>query len=324
VHPRRPPPRFTVTRRSFLGRSSLVVGVAAVGGPALLAACGGGDGQDDAGPDEEGAVGDDEAPVEDATPDPDAPVLGISFDRNGLLIAGAVQRAPFVLFSADGGQFPDPPAELTFRVGPEGENGEAVDVAVGGGGDVPQYYPLRFTYPEPGLWTVTTEIGGEPLSSTLTVNEPGAVAITQVGEPLPAVATPTSAAPLDTTVLCTREPPCPFHEVSVDAALAEGRPVALLVSTPAFCVTAVCGPVLDVLIEAAATTPPELAIVHLEVYPFGIDPSEEGSLQPLVAGELGMTFEPALFVTDPAGTLTARLDNVWDRAELDEALTFGT
>lgn len=318
VHPRRPPP--AVSRRSFLGRSSWLLGVATVGGPAVLAACGG----DDEGTDEEGTVSEESTSVENGAADPDAPVLGISFDRNGLLVAGVVQRAPFVLFSADGGQFPDPPAELTFRVGPEGEDGEAVDVELAGGVDVPQYYPLRFTYPEPGLWTVTTEIGGEPLSSTLTVNEPDAVAITQVGQPLPAIATPTTAAPLGTTVLCTREPPCPFHEVSVDAALAEGRPVALLVSTPAFCVTAVCGPVLDVLIEAAATAPPELAIVHLEVYPFGIDPAEEGSLQPLVAGELGMTFEPALFVTDPAGTLTARLDNVWDGAELDGALSSAT
>jgi hypothetical protein len=298
----------------------LVLSVAAVGGPALLVACGG----DDEGPDEAGTPADDAEPIENGAPDPDAPVLGISFDRNGLLVAGVVQRAPFVLFSADGGQFPDPPAELTFRVGPEGEDGEVVDVELAGGDDVPPYYPLRFTYPEPGLWTVTTEVGGEPLSSTLTVNEPGEVAISQVGEPLPAIATPTAAAPLGATVLCTREPPCPFHEVSVDAALAEGRPVALLVSTPAFCVTAVCGPVLDVLIEAAAAAPPELAVVHLEVYPFGIDPSEEGSLQPLVAGELGMTFEPALFVTDPAGTLTARLDNVWDRTELEAALASAT
>lgn len=317
-----PLPPVPLSRRWFIGRSSLVLGVGAVGGSALLAACSdGGSGGDQV----IGAPTDNEADTNtdsgDRAVDPDDPVLGISFDRNSLLIAGALQRAPFNLFSADGGQYADPPDELTFRVGPEGDaEGEAVVVPVAGGGDVPQYYPLAFNFAEPGLWTVSTEVAGDTLASTITVNDRSDVAIAQVGDPLPAVTTPTVAEPLDTAVLCTREPACPFHEVSVDAALAEGRPVVLLVSTPAFCVTAVCGPVLDVLIEAAGTAPPEAAIVHLEVYPYGIDPAEEGSLSPLVPNELGLTFEPVLFVTDATGTVTARLDNIWDRAELDTAL----
>jgi hypothetical protein len=36
--------------------------------------------------------------------------------------------------------------------------------------------------------------------------------------------------------------------------------------------------------------------------------------------DLGLTFEPSLFVTDGGGSVTARLDNVYDRVELEQAL----
>jgi hypothetical protein len=35
---------------------------------------------------------------------------------------------------------------------------------------------------------------------------------------------------------------------------------------------------------------------------------------------LGLTFEPSLFLAAPDGTVTDRLDSIFDGAELDEAL----
>jgi hypothetical protein len=134
---------------------------------------------------------------------------------------------------------------------------------------------------------------------------------------MPSAGTPTTANPLGVGTICTQDPPCPLHEVSLDAALAEGRPVALLVSTPAFCQVAICGPVLDLLV-AAAPDHPDVALIHLEVYPGGQPDAE--SLSPVVSDTLGLAYEPALFVADATGTITSRLDNIYDGDELTEAL----
>ena len=42
-------------------------------------------------------------------------------------------------------------------------------------------------------------------------------------------------------------------------------------------------------------------------------------MSPLVTETFGLNYEPVLFVTT-AGTVTARLDNIYDGAELAEAL----
>ena len=55
--------------------------------------------------------------------------------------------------------------------------------------------------------------------------------------------------------ICTAEPRCPLHTTSLDAAVAAGGPVALLVSTPKFCQVAICGPVLDVLLTRVERHP---------------------------------------------------------------------
>jgi hypothetical protein len=104
--------------------------------------------------------------------------------------------------------------------------------------------------------------------------------------------------------------------VSLDAAVGAG-PVAFIISTPAYCNTAICGPVLDALIEAAPSYP-GLTVVHLEVYSGEAPP--DGLPSPLVTDPFGMTYEPALFVADATGLVAARLDNVWDGTELTAAL----
>lgn len=54
--------------------------------------------------------------------------------------------------------------------------------------------------------------------------------------------------------ICARRPPCGMHEMSLDAALREGRPVMLTFATPAHCQPAVCGPMVDT-IEVVRTSP---------------------------------------------------------------------
>ena len=108
--------------------------------------------------------------------------------------------------------------------------------------------------------------------------------------------------------------------MSLDTALSERRPVVLLIGTPMFCQTAVCGPVLELLMEIAPEFG-DLQFIHTEVYAApgsGSDPAS-GGLAPVVEA-FGLSFEPSLFVANPNTTVNSRLDNIYDREELRQAL----
>ena len=85
------------------------------------------------------------------------------------------------------------------------------------------------------------------------------------GAAMPAIVTPTADDAPGVDPICTNDPVCPLHDLTVAEALDEGRPLALLVATPAFCQIAICGPVLDVLL-AVADDHPDVTFLHAEVY----------------------------------------------------------
>ena len=73
-----------------------------------------------------------------------------------------------------------------------------------------------------------------------------------VGERLIPLPTPTTTEGRGVDPICTRQPTCPFHEQTLEEAMGSGKAVAFIISTPQFCQTAICGPVLDLLIVGAA------------------------------------------------------------------------
>ena len=95
----------------------------------------------------------------------------------------------------------------------------------------------------------------------------------------------------------------------------------LLIATPGYCQTDICGPVVDLLIDAAGDRD-DLNVIHAEVY---VDPTdfETGGFPDLtdVVNATSLPFEPVLFVADAANTIVARLDTTFDRTELAEALS---
>ena len=308
-----------------LTRRSLLLGTAGLAGAGLLAACGGGGEADPTDTSSELGL----TPLDDQQV-----VLAQIFNANAYAISGTEQRLAFGLAGgAGGGLLLDSPAELRFDLlidssGGTSGGGESRLEAVGDPVTVPRhadgipiaYYPLRFTFPEPGTYVarVTVPDRDSPLEAALRVLSPEESTLVQPGQPIPDVPTPTAADPLGTEPLCTREPPCPLHDVSLSAARAEGAPVALLVSTPAFCQIGVCGPVLDLLLEEHDRFP-DLRMIHCEVYAQAdIGPSAD-NLVPTVAA-LGLDFEPSLFAIDAAGVVVDRIDNVFDRAEITAAI----
>jgi len=299
-----PTDRTTTAAGPWLGRRSFLAGL---GGLALAAACGSnGQGGTAATTAAGGAISGTLA-------------LGVTFPPSGLLHTGAEQRLPLLLF-VDGfpADFDQAPATIELGVSRQsGAPGTTVAVARRGTDVLPRpYYALVHTFDDTGTWYVSGEVDGQMIETAVEVGTAEETSVLTVGSTMPAIITPTFDDPAGVDPICTRDPVCPLHDVTVADALDLNRPVAVLVSSPAFCQTAVCGPVLDlVLAEAGGRT--DIGFLHAEVF---ANPTADPPTAAPVMDELGLGFEPSLFLVGADRVLRQRLDASFDTDELAAAL----
>ena len=240
--------------------------------------------------------------------------------------AGAEQRLNLALGSSQGEFLDTGPSTLTFTI-TDSRNapvGAPIPVALHDKDLQKGYYPLLFTPPAPGMYTATTKASGQTLTAAFQVYDKSQVTIPGPGDKMPSIKTPTTADAAGIDPICTQAPECSLHAISLDAALAQKKPIAFLVATPAFCQTAVCGPVLNVLLGAQAEFGDRVTMIHNEVYKSGAiakkDLGAANNLAPAVT-TLNLSFEPCLIFVRPDGTIMRRLDTVYDSDELHQALT---
>ena len=288
-----------------VSRRTVLAGGAAL---AFLTACGGDDGD---------SADDGPSAADTTAPPAGAGVLLVLLPQQGVLTATGEQRVPLAFADAEGVPVRDGLEPRDFQI--RADAGEPIVVTVEPHRDgVPTpYYPVRFTPAAPGIHEIT--VVGEAGYNAVTLDISEDALIPLVGQALPPVATPTTTDARGVDPICTRTPACDLHSVSLDEVLGTG-PVVLLIATPEFCQTAICGPVLDLLIEALPDHP-TITGVHAEVYadPRGDGDPTAGGLAP-ITDEFALTFEPTLYLVDAGGTIVTRLDSVYDRVELREAL----
>lgn len=295
-------------RRVLTGMGA--AGLLALGGSSLLAACGG--------------SSDKGQPSTMSLTEAGDQLVGLFNYQGNYLVTGIPQRAVFAVATAEGPPDPNGPASLDATLTRQGVKKADVVLERHAEGTPIGYYPLVTTFDEPGVWGLTTTIDGKESTQNFQVSEKGQVKLVQPGSPMVPVATPTVADARGVNPICTRDPQCPLHDRSLAEVLAARRPVALMISTPKYCQTAVCGPVLDMVMEQAASRP-DIAFVHAEVYMdpgSGADPAAKGTTP--VIDAYGLSFEPSLYVARADGTITTRLDNVFDKTELAKALDGAT
>jgi hypothetical protein len=250
--------------------------------------------------------------------------LGVRFPdgvqaRSVAVAGGSPQRFPFVVIANDG--FPmtavNAPEAIEVELRFEDETLDTLSIARRGSGQVIPFYPLVFTPEVPGRYFVKASFSD--VNVEFEVLDRADVSLVQVGEQLPGFDTPTFDNERGVTPVCTRAEPCPFHEITLAEAVSNGAPTALLISTPEFCQTDVCGPSLEHLIEATATRP-DINVVHAEVFADPRNPAGQfPELSPIIkAWEL--EFEPSLFVADADGTIVQALHFAFDRDETIEAV----
>lgn len=240
------------------------------------------------------------------------------------LTIGSPQRAPFFLYGSDGIPIVNDLPELisaTLQL----PSGKTIDVNLNkfDEGIPTPYFPLFFETNEIGLHKVSYLIDGNIQSLSFIVAERDQIDLIQIGEQLRDSQIPTFDNPLNFAVICTRFDPCPYHSLTLKEALSNTLPTALLISTPGFCQTSICGPSLEILINLLGENP-DFNVIHAEVYTNPEKISESSNLRDLlspVINDYGMTFEPSFITANSQNKLTARLDYAFDKREMEAALS---
>jgi hypothetical protein len=238
------------------------------------------------------------------------------FFDDGTLPPGS-QRLPLGLGNSDGVLTSGGPATLTARiVDSKGKQVAGPITAKRHDKDLPRpYWPFELNLTTVGTYDVLVDLGGTTIDSAFSITDPTKIAIPSVGQKLIPLDTPTTDNHRGVEPICTRNPPCPLHQVTLRDAMTAGTPVAFIVATPAYCQTAACGPVLDVVLKRLAAFPTKITAVHAEVY---TDSSLDTTTDAVNSYQL--TFEPVLFLAGPDGVIKERLDSIFDGDELDAAL----
>jgi hypothetical protein len=187
-----------------------------------------------------------------------------------------------------------------------------------GPGGIKAIYAARVPIPHAGTFTVLalTRTGKGLIGSPGEIAVARSSSIPDVGQRPPAIATDTPATVGgNIALLTTRRPPEQMHSVSLDQVLGK-RPVALLFSTPQFCVSRVCGPVTDVTVALQHQFGDKITFIHEEVY---ADNQPSKGFRPQMKA-FHLRTEPWLFAINRRGVIVARLEGAFGTHELAQAL----
>ena len=120
----------------------------------------------------------------------------------------------------------------------------------------------------------------------------------------------------------TANPPRPeMHDMTIAEAVDTGKPVVVAFSTPGFCVSQICGPVLDQVVVPLLEQYGDRAIfIHVE--PYVLEDARAGrGLTPVQALlDWSLLTEPWVFVIDSDGRIAGRFEAIVTVDELEAVL----
>jgi hypothetical protein len=97
-----------------------------------------------------------------------------------------------------------------------------------------------------------------------------------------------------------------MHAVSFNTVLGK-RPIVLLFSTPQFCVSRVCGPVTDIVVQLEHRFASQVTFIHEEVY---VNNNPKLGLRPQLKA-FHLETEPWLFAVNRRGRIVTRLEGAF-------------
>lgn len=177
----------------------------------------------------------------------------------------------------------------------------------------------------PGLWEleITATADGQTLQAKTAVRITEEPATPAIGAPAPRSVTPTAGQTADLATISSAADPDPeLYQLSVHQALDTGLPLVLLFSTPAFCVSATCGPQLEILSALKERYQGRANFIHIEVFadPHLIQGNRLAAKRVPAVTEWGLPTEPWTFVVDKEGRIAAKFEQFTPAETLAAAL----
>jgi hypothetical protein len=178
------------------------------------------------------------------------------------------------------------------------------------------FYGAEVELPEAGNWMVAAALevdGGRRVGQ-------GAVPVSDKVPAAVGTTAQTHKNPVGTTAarrkkLCTRDPACPLHAISLDDALAAGKPTVLNFGTPLLCASQMCGPVVDEQMVVADKLGGKASFIHVEIYP------SRSTAKPVkTLTDYGFTTEPWVLVIDRDGVIRDRFEGPVTAGQITDAL----
>ena len=188
-------------------------------------------------------------------------------------------------------------------------------------------FSITLDFDMPGFWQLdvtTTGPNGEPVvaQGALQIKEQSETPA--LGAPAPPSVTLTGDDVDDLAKITSSTQPDPdLYSLSVHQALTTGKPLVVVFATPAFCVSATCGPQVGVLSDVKDKLGDKANFIHVEVYKDphliqGSRPSLEGFVP--AVDEWNLPTEPWTFIIDKEGKIHAKFEQFTTGEEIEAAL----
>ena len=239
-------------------------------------------------------------------------VFGI-VDRNGMPVRGQqAQVRALYLPPGDAPGVERASAVAEFRKWPAGPQG---------------VFSTILEFDTPGFWQLevtTTGPDGTPVMAQGALQVKEKSDTPSLGSPAPKSVTPTGDEVDDlATITSSTQPDPDLYKLSVHQALASGKPLVVVFATPAFCVSATCGPQVEVLSGVKDRFAGKANFIHVEVFKDphliqGSRPPADGTVP--AVDEWNLPTEPWTFVVDKEGRISAKFEQFTTGEEIEKAL----
>ena len=240
-------------------------------------------------------------------------------------------RVAFGLVDREGMPVRSPEVQVRALYLPGGESaGEVRDAAAAKFQQWPVGQQGVFTttleFDTAGFWELQVDAAntaGEAVTARGAIQVHPEAATPSIGQPAPASVTPTAGEVEDLATITSSPAPDPdLYRLSVHEALETGKPLVVAFATPAFCVTATCGPQVEVISQLKERYSDQANFIHVEVYENPHEIGETGLTGNTVraVSEWNLPTEPWTFIVDQDGVVRAKFEAFTTLEELERVL----
>ena len=268
-------------------------------------------------------------PIPAATPLPPPPEVNVIIITQDLALGS--NRMVFGLVDRDGMPLRRDKAQLrAIYLTPGQQEGEVRDTGVAEFKQWPAgpqgVLTATMNFDRTGFWQLavdTTGPDGSPAVGLGAFEVKEKTETPSLGDPAPRSVTPTGEGLDDlSTITSSTEPDPDLYRLSIDQALDTGKPLVVVFATPAFCVSATCGPQVEIVSQVKEKFSDRANFIHVEVFenPHLIEGNRPtGGLAPAV-NEWNLPSEPWTFIIDKQGKVHAKFEQFTTAEEIEAAL----